>query len=629
MNSVVDTIVLKNGLQVDVNEGWRKIISSQFGGNPGRAFSELIQNLIDSYETAVPWPKRKGEIETTRDSISITDYGSGLNREKLRLITTLGGTDKADDPAKIGTFGVGFFSMFNPKLHTQSVEITTRCEGEVVLLRFIVENPDAPPRLEAESKKTAIPYSTRILVKFAGSDAVDSCLHAAGKALKYYPCRIKVNGKPFVSVWENAEKNGAFMFKKSYIEGFIEPERYWDNVSVLCKYELILNLSLEALSTGGHNMRYNLDDLHLSRLPWVPNIHICLNCNQLNVTISRDSFYLNWVWDRAKAELAEVLMDYLNGMIDTKSDPSLILANQYILRDKLEPLLNGGDSTVAEPVLEKLLQAKVYRISGERGLSSLRDLKGRLSPGLPLFYTPTQRNLRWLGGNFKHDFIVLPDRCEKGGGAPEFYDRLFAALFNDVVNLDAINSNHERLKELVEAGVVAAEALSPTCKIVGERHLNEEQGAFLDEVAAVLQDAGVHKAIEENLNLSIRSIRPVFIHIEDGNAYISAGIFDSEGIPLTDRILTNLSSDDRPQAVAESRDLLLGLSLDHPFIQYLSECDNAQRAYYSLTYVSHELALSQRMLVPYSPFYHLVKEKLAASMRRALIDEISKRHRAA
>jgi len=629
MKSVIEKMTLEKGMQVDVHEGWRKIISSQFGGNPGRAFSELIQNLIDSYEADVPWPERRGEIETTQDGVSITDYGSGLDREKLRLITTLGGTDKADDPAKIGTFGVGFFSMFNPRLGTRSVQITTRCEGSVVILRFVVEHPDKPPRIEIESREGVIPYSTRILVQFGDGTAVAGCMQAAQKALRYYPCKIRVNGTPFASVWEEAGKSGAFMFEKSLIHGFIQPAHHWENVSILCKYELIMTLALDTFATGGRSMRYNLDDLSSSRMPWIPGIHICMNCNALNVTISRDSFYLDYIWERAKSELADVLLTWLDHTLDEQADPGLVLANQYILRDRLAALLKGDGVEDAHPALRKLLDARVYRISGERGMFSLRDIRARLTPGLPLFFSPAQRNLRWLGGNFKHDFVVLPQRCDKGGGAPDFYRWLFGALFSNIVNLDTINADHGRLKELVDAGIVTPEALSPACKIVGEKHLNAAQQALLDELAAILQDEGVHRAIEENLKLPIRSIHPVFIEIEDGNAYISAGIFDSEGIPLTDRLLTNLSSDERQEPLREKRDLLLGLSLNHPFIRYLAECEDPYRAYFSLTYVSHELALSQRMLVPYSPFYHLVKEKLAAGMRKALIGEISKRHHAA
>jgi len=107
--TIVDYVEMPHGLDIDLDEGWRKLISRQFGGDPGRAFGEFIQNVVDSYPSNTPWKKRRGEIESNEDSIAITDYGEGMARKRLILIVTLGGTDKSDDPSKIGTFGTGFF----------------------------------------------------------------------------------------------------------------------------------------------------------------------------------------------------------------------------------------------------------------------------------------------------------------------------------------------------------------------------------------------------------------------------------------------------------------------------------------------------------------------------------------
>ena len=90
---VLEEKILENGFEIDLDEGWNKLTTSQFGGSPGRAFSELIQNAIDSYPDWIPWNKRKGEIETTNDSISITDWGEGMDTRRLSLLTTAGGTE--------------------------------------------------------------------------------------------------------------------------------------------------------------------------------------------------------------------------------------------------------------------------------------------------------------------------------------------------------------------------------------------------------------------------------------------------------------------------------------------------------------------------------------------------------
>ena len=33
-NEVIEEILLEEGIDIDINEGWHKLISSQFGGNP-------------------------------------------------------------------------------------------------------------------------------------------------------------------------------------------------------------------------------------------------------------------------------------------------------------------------------------------------------------------------------------------------------------------------------------------------------------------------------------------------------------------------------------------------------------------------------------------------------------------
>ena len=106
---VLEQIKLEKGIEIDINEGWYKLTSSQFGGNPGRGFSELIQNALDSYPAYTSWEDKRGDILSDEKSISITDYGEGINRERLRLLTTLGGTDKESDPEKIGKFGINRF----------------------------------------------------------------------------------------------------------------------------------------------------------------------------------------------------------------------------------------------------------------------------------------------------------------------------------------------------------------------------------------------------------------------------------------------------------------------------------------------------------------------------------------
>ncbi len=173
----------------------------------------------------------------------------------------------------------------------------------------------------------------------------------------------------------------------------------------------------------------------------------------------------------------------------------------------------------------------------------------------------------------------------------------------------------------MERKIISREALKTESKVVGSHHLTPVETRFLDDIKELLSLERVKQEIEASLQLSIKSLRPVFIKFENNNTYISSGLLDKDGIPIDDQFISNLKENQRQQAGPVH--LLLGLSQDHPFVQNLIHSKNPHRAYFSLTYIAHELALSQKLLVPYSSFFHLVKNKLANNVRRALIGNIA------
>jgi hypothetical protein len=135
--------------------------------------------------------------------------------------------------------------------------------------------------------------------------------------------------------------------------------------------------------------------------------------------------------------------------------------------------------------------------------------------------------------------------------------------------------------------------------------------------------------ISKNLQIPVDSIKPVFFTIIEEGAYLSTGLFDEHGKPISNDFTSNIleKSVDKISNILKKKkiDLFLGLNLDHPFINYLVECTSPHKEYYTLTFLAHELSLCQKMLIPYSPFYHLVKEKLAQDMRRVLMKNLLNR----
>jgi hypothetical protein len=278
-------------------------------------------------------------------------------------------------------------------------------------------------------------------------------------------------------------------------------------------------------------------------------------------------------------------------------------------------------------LIEALATLSVYHINGRAGKYSLKELKNMKRTDLPFYYSPERTNLRWLGGAFKHDYIVIPEPCRINGGASFFFDNLFSAVFKDIVNLDTIQGNQRKIVELVEREIISKEALSPKTRIIGIKNLDQKEKSLLKEIDMLLADPAIINVIENNLHMKVKSIESAFFDMEETGCRISSGLFDQKGKPLNEKFISNfLSPADENENAGHNRvqklKILLGLNLQHPFIQYLLSVNDSQRNYYGLTYLAHELALCQKMLVPYSPFYHLVKQKLAQDMRKALIKNL-------
>lgn len=634
-NKIIETHLMPNGLEIDLDEGFSKITERQFGGNPGRAFSELIQNAIDSYPNSASWEERMGEICTGPNWISIKDYGEGINSDRIRLLMTLGGTDKYNDHKKIGQFGMGFMSMFNRKLGTKEIMVKTRCEGETVQLVFKVREPGKRPEISYCILKEKIPYSTLIRVEFDNSHSVNDCLDYARKSLTYYPCKMKINGELFASCWDKSGSKGSNSFTENGVHGLIRNGYEYRNITVLCKYECIMKASLDHFITGGRNASYNLEDFFNNKTPYVPDIQIVLNADKLNVTISRDSFYLDWAYYEARGILVRKLKSYLLNEIKNGVGTGIILANQFIFRNEIHSYLENPGNFINNPsdenrLIEELATIQIYRINGRIGKYSLKTLKRMKREHLPFYFSPERTNLRWLGSSFKHDYIVIPEMCRVNGGATHFYESLFSSVFKDIVNLDTIQGNSKKIMDLVERNIISKESLSPKTRLIGVMDLDLREKNLLQEIDTLLGDPAIMDVIENNLHIKVKSIQSAFFDMEDTGCRISSGLFNEKGKPLNEKFISNFlkpvdESEKQKNKPVPNAKILLGLNLQHPFIQYLLTMNDPQRNYYGLTYLAHELALCQKMLVPYSPFYHLVKQKLAQEMRKALIRNLLSR----
>jgi hypothetical protein len=623
--------IIPEGLRIDLEEGWKKIISRQFGGTPGKGFGELIQNFLDSYDSSIPWSHRRGIISSGKNWVSLKDFGSGLSLDKIRLVTTMGGTDKHLDPDKIGKFGIGFFSIFNPRLGTKKVELITSCEGQAIKLEFIIVKDGHRPLLKSEVLDYSIEFSTEVKVFFDRASSVRQCIDYAKKSLKYYPCDLKINGERFQSVWDEAARNNAFFFQKNFCNGFLKKGNYFRSATILCKYEYITEMSLRHFITGGYNLKHNLDDFDATETPLLPGLNMVLNCNQLSVTISRDSFYLDYNHRNMISALNLSLLEFMDQQFRDLSNEEK-LANLYILRRKVKSYWKTRTrkktpTSPAESVFEKLLKSKLFRINGRKKLFSLLELHKMKSDGIPLFFSENNTNLRWLGGAFMHDYIVLAEPCQVDKGAPGLFNSLFSCMFDDVVFLDTINDDGEKINSLIERGIISKESLEPACGFIEIQKLSGKESLLLSKFETLLNRKEILETIERNINIPIKEIHPTFFTLKNGGMHISTGIFDQNHNPINDDFISNfLVRKEEPDAetyLTRKNIILLGLCIDHPFIRKLVESEDPQKEYFALTYITHELTGCQKLLAPYSSFFRLVKSSLSSELQKHMLTELT------
>jgi hypothetical protein len=623
---VMETMTLEEGLRIDVEEGWRKIIQRQFGGDPGRAFSELIQNFIDSYPSSVPWSDRKAEIDSWSTGIALTDYGEGMPLVRVRLLLTLGGTDKADHPEKLGYFGNGFFSIFDPRLGIKVVRVVTKCEGQMVEILFTVREPEKRPAISSRILGETAPFSTRVEVQFENRWAVENCLFHARHSLNYYPCRVTIDGEPFRSIWENARQEGAQMFEEAGCSGFIQGVTLHRNTRILCKYERLMEIPLGSLLAGAGTPKGDLRDYAWKDMPCLFDKAITINSNCLNLVISRDSFYVDYAYNEMLDGLRRVLMEQLHKELENGANVELILANQYIFWKRIKEQLQqprGAESSQTvredEKIMDRLASEKLYRLKDQKGFVSLKEIWDMREEGVPVFYSPMRLNLNWAGGRFKHRFIVLPPLSEVRMGTSDFYDEIFSGIFGDVVNLDHIHLDQVKIRDLIKRGIVDESAVSPKCRIIGERRISSQERGFLKEIGYILNQEDVRRVIQTHLHLPASRIEPVLFEMEEKGATIATGLFEGTGKALGSSPVSNF--DGKEQGADRQRDdgILLGLEKSHPHLRRLMHSEDPHRAYFAVLFLAHEVVNCQKLLAPYSPFYHVVKEKLAADMRRVLM----------
>lgn len=609
-----------NLMTVNVGEAWRKLTTRQFANEPGRCFEELVSNAVDSYAAGTPLERIRLALSFSGTTASVTNWGEGMTLEQIRCLLTLGGTDKSFDGDTIGQFGMGFCSVFNPQLATESVVVTTRCEGNTVRIVFNVEKQGKPPRITAEILKKRLRYATRVECRFAAAESVGTCKSWAEDAVRFYPYAVTLDGKKVRSVWAgNADE---YVLAGEGVRARIYPSAFaW--VNVLCRYVQVMTISLEGFLTGGHNRHGDLRDYR--RFPYYPGVAVDINIDKLNLTVSRNQFYLDSVYSNAKKELALAVKGRLlraladSGFRDGNDYESIIWNNLYIFRSEMRDYIKAVEDGTYEhdpACLESVLfDTAVFEIVGKREFYSLHDIAARRTRELPLFHCKEEYGKTVLGGRFKHDFIIVePPRTPSMAPRDYFHEILDNAFSCRIVNLDTLHREPDTIKKLVRAGIIDGEMLVRRQKLCKKRRYDAEETRLLGEINEWMRRPNVAELLKRNLTFPVETIEVGLFETAKDEEDITAALFDQAGETMS------LS----PEEILECDQLgyvCIGLNARSSLWERLKKSHEPYRMYYIFSIVVRELTLTQKV-IPFSRRYYYMGSRIETELVDVLKQEI-------
>ncbi len=599
---------------VDAVKGYRKLASRMFANDVGRAFEELVSNAVDAYPPDLDREKVRVELAFGEKCASVTDWGEGMSLERVRCLLTLGGTDKGFSGDRIGRFGVGFFSLFDPDLQTAKVRVTTRCEDRQAEITFTVGDPAVPPAIEARALDEPLPYATRIEVTFRSARSPDVCKRWIEGKAGFYPYDITINNRKPLSIWKRGKHTR--LFDTGYIKGRIY-SAVKTEVRILCRYNYLRTLipdqiADECESEGG---------IDFLEMPKLPELCVDLNCNHLNVILSRNSF----PWDAAACRMAKELSSLLRGCLLrrlSEENPrlqvrhSLVYANQYVFRRRLGRLardIRGGRYVSDAASVEcRLFEERLFTLEGKRGLFSLMDMCKLKTSGLPLFYCAEMHSVNWLNRRYRHDFVLVLSKYRPQGMPSDYVAKVFQAVFGGFqVDLDLIGRNPEWIRKLVEDGIIKAEDLASDLRLNSRPPSDPEEQRLLEELSAWLRRESVARVLRSNFQFRVQDVDLGLFEAKGRDANVLAAFFDHE-----DKLLVR-----PPKEIDAEARLKIGLNAGNPLFQSLKWSRESNRAYYMLGLIVHELTMTQR-LVPHSCKFYYVKHNVETELMVALQAEL-------
>lgn len=568
--------------KVDPEKAFQKLSSKQLQ-DPFDAVRELIANAIDAYEGMGINPRI--EVNIDKDLFCLTDYGIGMDENKLRALRTLGSSDKSEDC--IGRFGIGFASLFHPLLNVSKVVVDTKDSQHREFVFDVVE-PGKKVTLEDYVIDTPVDYSTKISVVINDREVLSKIRRKLVDVVKYLPFDILFNNFPLPRLKNFGIEHyiETVRIDKNGITGFIasDPFNPDPRITVLSQNLVVENIQLT-------DMSWDIKNLARAAGSFVGVI----NYDSLNLVPSRNEVQRDEKWIKLCNAVTEAAEEFILKMIDDynkimsqKKRMELIdifylfNSNEGYVRHFFQCGKNKFEEKFSDRLLiKKFLECPIFQVWHDPRTYSIADLKEIwLSQKKTFLCAYNEEDLDLL---LKSDYKgkVLKTSLEEGNGDLEDKLKQIYTRKLNAIDIDNLRGDEELQERLVEKGIIDPESLTRICEYVADTNVSKNARKFIKEVRKLLNRSSVKKLFRK--------------HGISTDIKIRFGKINSQNV------------------IACYYDGSIVLNLDSPEMQPYLESDPVHAAYTSLPLFGHEVS-HDKIPGHSNPFYNL-KNVLTRELR--------------
>lgn len=636
------------GFKINSRNCVKKLAERQ-KGDPANLISEVIDNLLDEYIIQnYPYSDRFIHVHSNeKDMISISNKCVGLSAEDLQNLKTIGGTAKknAEQPLH-GIRGIGVLTAVNPEL-VESLSITffyIPIQAYRRILFYWDKECLYFDTVKPSSEEN--PFTCEYRLKLIKRDSLQRLECAIQSRLRYLPSPSYFNGKSIESIFSTCRYSKTD--KSHYVA--ISPKVYGDvDYEVLYGFKHIRSFyGTLTLIHGGYNKTDHSLDEYIDgffnkrfptvypkiEFPFVSSMRVICNSDNLNLTTSKEHIYLDYDFLSLIKFVKTAMLNYLLLDFDSLLDEH-ILSNLYIFKRRLVGIMSMesiNEDDPEETFISKLLHKGIWQILNSNVAHSLKEVYTKIKEsGNPLFYSIRGNNLNFAYGRFQHDFILTVSRTLSARCNPAMFDYILAEVFtsDNLVNLDNIFYQPDKIKQLVDRGIVNEEDLFPRVQFKATRDLATDEVDFISAITGFFNQEQVKQIIGRILYFDIEQIKIGLYEVVNGDTgVLNASFFDAEGEFLLLSHVSNfkLFQDQPPGALVEEelelalpQKIFLGLNRGSVELRYIIRNYSDQPIEYSLMYVCNQLVSTQKYIDPDSMLYYRIRNELLSEMWDYLI----------